>query len=143
MKSTVILLAATVAVMLPVLAADDGDRNKLAGSWQESAAEPGKTWTLVETGDLMRITETVKGEKLVEFQCNTIGKECSAKHGKVSMWFNGPKLVVMETRGSDVVKRRFEASADGGALEMEVIPIAPSGKTEKVALKRVTSTNAQ
>jgi len=79
----------------------------------------------------------------VEFQCNTVGKECSEKHGKVSMWFNGPKLVVMETRGSDVVKRRFEASADGGALEMEVIPIAPSGKTEKVALKRVTSTNAQ
>src|SRR4051794_34370603 len=120
MKSNVILVAVAVAVMLPVLAADDGDRNKLAGSWQENAAEPGKTWTLVETGDLMRIIETVKGEKLVEFQCNTVGKECSAKHGKVSMWFNGPKLVVMETRGSDVLKRRFEASADGDALEMEV-----------------------
>jgi hypothetical protein len=143
MKSTVILVAAWAALMLPSLAADDGDRTKLAGSWQESAGDPGKTWTIAEMGDRMQITETVKGEKLVEFQCNTVGKECSAKHGKVSMWFNGPKLVVMETRGSDVVKRRFEASADGGALELEVIPIAPSGKTEKVALKRVTSTNVQ
>jgi hypothetical protein len=52
------------------------------------------------------------------------------------MWFNGPKLVVMEVRGSEVLKRRFHATDDGSATEVESIPIVPQGKSELVRLTR-------
>jgi hypothetical protein len=61
----------------------------------------------------------------------------------VSLWFNGPKLVELETRGSEVVKRRFEIISQGdGAnevMEMELIPIVPSEKTQTFRYKRVQS----
>ncbi len=147
MNAILILAGAFVVVAPPSLAAEAGERTKLAGSWQEGSGDSGKTWTLRESGDEMQVSETAKGEKLIEFHCNTIGRECAVKDGgkhiKVSMWFNGPKLVVMETRGSEVLKRRFGVSGDGGAMEMEVIPIAPAGKPETIALKRIETTNAQ
>ena len=41
----------------------------------------------------------------------------------------------LETRGSDVIKRRFHA-VDGDTLEVEVIPLNPAGKTEAVQFRR-------
>jgi hypothetical protein len=134
-----------LALAVPAVAGDLEQRQKLAGSWQESGAAP-KTWILEETGDNVRITETANGQKLVEYECNTLGKECevkeSGKHAKVSMWFNGPRLVAMEVRGNDVVKRRFQASEDGAGMKIEVIPIAPAGKPEVIELKRLTTAAA-
>ena len=58
------------------------------------------------------------------------------------MWFNGPKLVEMETRGSEIIKRRFQAE-EGDMVEVEVIPIVPSGKTEVVRLHRVSESDSR
>ena len=37
-------------------------------------------------------------------------------------------MVMMETRGDDVLKRRFHATDDGREIEMETIPIVRKGK---------------
>jgi hypothetical protein len=58
---------------------------------------------------------------------------------KVSMCFNGPKLVELETRGNQVVKRRFTVTGDGDTMDLETIPIVPTGKSETTHLRRVPS----
>lgn len=102
-------------------------------------AEAREIWKLGFDGDVVRIQWSLPGGKSSEIRCNTVGRECESRNGnkpmKVSIWFNGPKLVVMETSGSDVVKRRFHATGD--ALEMEVIPIVPKGDARVVRLTRV------
>jgi hypothetical protein len=53
------------------------------------------------------------------------------------MWFNGPKLVEIEARGTEVVKRRFSVTGDGDRMDVETIPIVPAGKSETRHFKRV------
>jgi hypothetical protein len=108
----------------------------LAGSWE---SPDGVRWVLNSKGDdAIHVSEFDHERKVAEFECNTIGKECDVKDGgkaaKVTMYFNGPMLVMMETRGSDVVKRRFRA--DGDLLEVDTMPIVPAGKTETAKLAR-------
>ena len=73
-----------------------------------------------------------------------MGKECGVKdagrRAKVSMYFNGPKLVEMETgaKGTPVVKRRFSIAADGDTMDLETIPLVPAGPTETTHFKRVS-----
>ncbi len=90
---------------------------------------------------MLRITYSRGGRKVAEFECGTEGGECairdSGRHAKVSMWFNGSKLVVLETRGGQIVKRRFGVSRKGGTLGLEIIPIMPAGKTETSSFRRV------
>lgn len=137
----------TVMLLLPLgvgaLADDQGDRQKLLGSWElQGVAEnsPPSSWTFSTVRDSMQVTEAEGGKKVTDFACGTEGKPCEVKTGgkkaTVSMWFNGPSLVEMETKGSDVVKRRFKILPQGDAMEMEVIPIVPSGKTETFQFKR-------
>lgn len=125
-------------------AADGPDRTKLLGSWETAAPQPRVIWTLTANGDSVHIAHTEEG-KLSELECNTVGRECKVKDAgkpvKLSMWFNGPNLVMMETRGSDVVKRRFQVNDDGSAMELEVIPIVPQGKPEVVHLTRAATSH--
>ena len=104
-------------------------------------SDSGAAWSLQNDGDSMRITHTEGGRKIAEFECNTVGKECAVKESgrevKVSLWYNGPKLVEMEVHGSEVLKRRFSVAADGDSLDLEVIPINPNRKTEMLHLKRI------
>src|SRR4051794_28614084 len=107
MKGYLMLAAGLLVWMQAGWVGDLEERQKLAGSWQEVAGEPARTWTIQETDDGMRITESLKGETLMDLRCNTLGKECEVKdegkHAKISLWFNGPKLVAMESRGNDVL----------------------------------------
>ncbi len=114
---------------------DAADRDKLAGSWE---SPDGARWVLETKPDAIHITQFDHDRKVNDFECNTVGRECEVKEagkaGKVTMYFNGPRLVVMQTRGSDVVKLRFHASGD--QLEVETMPIVPQGKTETAKLAR-------
>ena len=67
----------------------------------------------------------------------------AGRKSRISMWFNGPKLVEMETKGSQVVKRRFSITGDGDTLDLETIPIAPAGKVETSHFKRVSPVAAK
>jgi hypothetical protein len=120
-------------LLLCSYADDTADRANLSGKWQESSS----TWVIQENGDSIHVAYLENGQPQSEFTCK-IGSECDVKgsrKAKVSLWFNGPKLVQMETRGNEVVKRRF--SANGDEMEVEVIPISPDGKAQTVKLKRV------
>ena len=128
----------------PAFYGDDAGRTKLAGKWlvdDANASSNRTTWSLEEKGDAIHIAYSQGDRKVEEFECNTVGQECTIKDSgrpaKISMWYNGPKLVEMETRGSDVVKRQFSTAENGDVLEIQVVPIAPAGKTETIRLKRV------
>jgi hypothetical protein len=128
----------------------NADRVRLAGAWvvQNDAGQASDSeWMLEEKGDAMHITYLQGDQKRAEFECDTMGHECESKgsgrHVKVSMWFSGPKLVELETRGSEVIKRRFTVTGQGDTMELEVIPIVPGGRTETKLLKRMQVTAAK
>jgi len=124
------------------LADDSAERVKLAGTWQsqETGGAVKAVWILESKGDSFHITNSQGDKKIVEFAC-TLGQECEVKEAgrkvKVTVFFNGPKLIVLETRGEEVVKKRFGAMEAGDTLELEVIPVSPEGKTETLHFKRV------
>src|SRR5580658_4364104 len=122
------VLVTTVSALLiagSAFAADDAVRAKLAGKWQQSDGN-GESWTLKESGDSMQVTNAKSTATIEEFECNTVGKECAIKRAghksKVVLYFNGPKLIEMETTGNQVVKRRFAVTGDGDTMDLETIP---------------------
>jgi len=137
-----------ITLLLPLgvgaLADDQGDRQKLLGTWEPQGVTAENTaassWTFSAARNSMQVTEAEAGKKITDFACGTGGTPCevktAGKKATVSLWFNGPSLVEMETKGSEVVKRRFKILPQGDAMEMEVIPIVPSGKTETLQFKR-------
>ena len=138
------LLGSILCFGASTLPADDKvDRGKLGGKWQPAAGEKTDygTWTLEDKNGAIRVTQESNGHKIAEYECSLAVRECEIKEGghsaKLSMWFNGPILVQMRTRGSEVVKRRFHVTGDGNILDLEVIPIAPGGKPEVVHMNRL------
>lgn len=138
------LATLTILVFAVAAFADDAaDRAKLIGTWQleHGSDKDGSQWTLQSKGDTIRIVHSQNTQKLADFQCNTAGRDCDvtdAGHSaKVSLYYNGPKLVQFETQGSQVVKCRLGVNAQGDTMEVEVIPVVPAGKTEVLEFKRV------
>jgi hypothetical protein len=131
------------------LADDDSGRARLMGRWQQSDenGQTKSTWALESLGGAIHVTSSNGTQTLEEFKCNTVGKECAGKDAgrpsKVSLWFNGPKLVELETRGTQVLKRRFSISGDGDTMDLETIPIVPTGKSEITHFRRVPSVVAK
>ncbi len=114
---TVILLLSWGA---NTLADDQSDRQKLIGSWEPQGTtgnSPGSAWTFSPAENSIRVTQLDNGNKVADFACATDGTSCevkiAGKKAQVSMWFNGPRLVEMETKGSEVVKRRFQDPSPG------------------------------
>jgi hypothetical protein len=134
---------AVVAVSIAAFGQESDDRQKIIGTWQLQTAtgSPGETWVFEDKGGKLHVSCTRNSEKFADFECNTTGGDCATKvngrDAKVSMWFNGAKLVQLETRGSDVIKRHFAVAGEGEAMELEVIPVVPSGKPEVFRFKRV------
>ena len=120
------------------MADESSDRARLIGEWAPQD-NSGATWVLRGDGETLHITEKQNDQNLADFECNTLGKECAVKSGgheeKITMWYNGPELVVTETRGREVVRHRFHA-LDSDKMEIEVVPIVPDGKPHSVDLVR-------
>lgn len=131
----------------------DQDKTDLSGTWKvdPSRVEPtqgaSQLMLVVEDkGSAIHIRET-RGPNLKEdvsdFTCGTMGKECSMVDGgekaAVSVYYNGPALVVLKThgrRGSSVEKKRLSMSPAGDSLIVEITPIVPKGKTERLVLSK-------
>jgi hypothetical protein len=142
LKVTATVVIAGVLVFAGAAVADDQEqRAKLRGSWvlQDASSSEAHAWTFDDKGDDIHLVHAVNGHTVADFECNTAGKECAVKESghkaKVSMWYSGDKLVELETRGTDVMKRRFSVSGD--TMEMEEIPVVPVGKSETLKFKRV------
>jgi hypothetical protein len=125
-------------------AADDPEieRAKLAGKWelQSDSSGKGPVWVIEDKRFSLHITRLVGEQKICEFECD-LGKECKVKDSGKSVteqiYFNGPKLVELETKGNDVIKRLFTAASQPDTMQVEVIQLVPSGKTETLVFKRV------
>lgn len=127
--------------------ADDyDDRSKLMGKWEvqaENSSAKGVVWVVEDKSDAKRasihVTQSLGAQKVAEYECE-LGQECkvqdSGKSATVTMYFNGAKLVELETRGKETFKRRFTLAQQPDTLEVEVIPIVPEGATEKLVFKR-------
>ena len=127
-------------VMAAAMAQDADERPNLAGKWQISSDSGNGATLTIRTKDddsLHFLLESQSGGA-AEFECSTDGKECAMIDGghkaKVSVWYNGASLVVMETRGNNVTKRRLTVT--GSTLQMEVIPVVPPGRTDKLVFTK-------
>jgi hypothetical protein len=57
------------------------------------------------------------------------------------MYFDGPALVQLMTKGSDVTRRRFAVTGQGDTMEIEVMPIVGADKADTLHLKRIKLTS--
>jgi hypothetical protein len=126
----------------PVLADDASARARLIGAWQQQD-DSGKgtaVWVLELKGTSLHITYSQGDQRLSEFDCKP-GAECegtaSGKKAKVTMYFDGPALVQIETAGSDVTKRQFTVAEQTDLMELQVMPIIGNAKAETLHLKRI------
>lgn len=133
----VVYLAIACFSLLMSASAQDSTDASYSGTWLLQNDSTTK-WVFEQHGDQIRIQEITASGTVTDYTCNTLGKECDIKDegrkghkAKVSLWFNGADLVELETRGSVVVKRRFEFK-DGKEMDLETIPIVPPGKSEKL-----------
>jgi hypothetical protein len=147
MTFRILCISAFIGVFAGSIAlADDSDeRAKLTGAWQGQESSGAKAvWTFESQGEAMHIVNSQGDKKIAEFACS-LGKECEVKDAgrkvKVTLYFNGPKLVVLETKGEEVVKKRFGVTETGDTLELEVIPVGP-GKAETLHFTRVQNAPA-
>jgi hypothetical protein len=125
---------------------DTTDRGKLMGSWQmEAAAAAGAGWSFTAQGDSVKVTEVESGNTVADFVCGTDGTPCNVKiSGKkvsVSLWYNGPKLVVLEQRGSETVERKFMVANVADQMQVEVLDMATGGKSETLKFKRAVASS--
>ena len=121
------MVPALVLIFTAMAVADDqADRQKLNGTWQAVESSQG-SWTLNGTGDAIHVVNANQGQAVEDFNCNTSGKECAVKHAghssKVSMWFNGSKLVELETSGNSTIKRRFNVTGSGDTMDVEIVDV--------------------
>ena len=134
---------AALLLWVPVLGGDASARAQLIGAWQQQD-DSGKgisVWVAETKGDSLHITNSQGDQKLSEIECKPTGAECegtdSGKKTKVTMYFNGPTLVQLETVGPDVIKRQFTVREQPDVMEIEVMPIIGSAKSETLHLKRM------
>ena len=76
---TLALALSTLLLAGSALAAEDTDRAKLAGKWQQSEGNGASksTWTLEKMGDSIHVINSNPTETIEEFDCNTLGKDCA------------------------------------------------------------------
>ncbi len=111
----------------------------IAGTWLLQS-DSNEKLVLEHSGDKIHVQEFKGPELKSDFSCSDDGKDCSVKEGghseKVSFYFNGPKLVELETRGDNVIQRHFALAGDGKSLEVEMVSISPPGKPDKMEYSR-------
>ena len=140
-----IQMTALTALLLcvPVLADDISDRAKLLGSWQaqDDSGKEATVWVLEVKGMALHISESRGNVKISEFECVPRGVDCegtvAGNKATVSMYYDGAALVQLETKGSDVTRRRFSVPGQPDMMDLEVRPIVGAGKAETLHLKRI------
>jgi len=131
---------AMVVVVAPVLAADHPD---LTGTWlldlSHSQVTDSKlkseTLQIKQKEDMVAMTDDANSggkERKLEFDCLADGSTCKAKDASVSVYYNGPILVVLEMRHNNeyVIKKRLKLSEDGKTLTIEVAHVSPPGNKD-------------
>lgn len=130
---------ALAALGAPNLKADtQSDRESLVGSWGQNGGAAG--WTITDTPQGLHIRQTEGAGVVADFDCTTDGQNCDVKvaghKAKVSIYFNGPALVEIETKGEQIVKRRFSTADAGQSMKVEVTQMSGRVQTEELQFQR-------
>lgn len=145
-------------LVLNLYAADQPNgKPKFDGTWQFSAEKSelkvlkpaSLRLTVVQPAQaeiqMLELLKTGDGKELKrDYKCNTVGKDCdytdSGQPSKVSVYYNGPKLVAIERIGKDsdtVTKRTYSLSDDGSVLTVEIMQLVPPrAETDKIVFTK-------
>jgi hypothetical protein len=114
------------------------DRAQLIGSWVQNGGAA--AWIIDSQTDGLHLTEIERSAPIADFQCNTEGHDCNVKIGghkaTVTLYYNGPALVQLETIGDQVVKRRFTILPSGNAMKVEVMPMSGHAPNQQLEFER-------
>jgi hypothetical protein len=139
MKKTMYALATfSTLAALTALADVQTDRASLVGSWVQNGGS--RAWVIDATPDGVHITQIEGSNPVADFKCNVEGQNCDVKisghKATVSMYYNGPALVQLETVGDLIVKRRFSVLPSGNSMKVEVTPMTGHVQTEELEFER-------
>ncbi len=106
-------------------------RAALIGSWVQNGGAA--SWIIDSRTDGLHVTQLEGSGPVADFECNTFGEKCEVKiagHKVIeSLYYNGAALIQLETKGDQIVERRFSVLPTGNAMKVEVTPM--SGKIHK------------
>jgi hypothetical protein len=136
--ATFATLAAASSLIGPARADQQADRASLIGSWVQSGGS--NAWIIGNAADGLHITQIEGSGTVADYKCNLDGHDCDVKIGghkaAISMYYNGAILVQIETRGDQIVKRRFSMLPSGTTLKVETIPMVAHAQTEEMEFER-------
>jgi hypothetical protein len=137
MRATICTFVLAAAAAVPLMAQSPD----LSGTWQ-SETNGSQKWVIEQKSDKIHFKE-MDGDKIaVDFTCSLYGQECLAKFDghseKITMYFNGNKLVELRERGSQTIKQRLALTAGGKTLTVETVPLDSNQKTEMESFRSVS-----
>ncbi|MBV9302215.1 MAG: hypothetical protein JOY62_06410 [Acidobacteriaceae bacterium] len=155
MRCFYLALAALAApAMFPFLVSADSSPN-FSGTWQmdtaKSQVEDGRvvSLTIENVSNKIKMIRVVRGkdgkEVTSQFVCATIGTECefddAGNKAKVSVWYNGPALVVLKTNGpkEDASDEWTFKLSDPKTLTVALEHIDPTSKDETLVFSKKPS----
>jgi len=124
------------------------DKPNLSGIWKLNVAQseihsPGNAEeTLeIEHKDLrihvIMASKTSDGkETKLEFRCSIDGKDCDTGQSKVSLWFQGSALILMDVGADMVTKSSMKLGPNGKTLSMNVTHISPPADQDKLLFEK-------
>ena len=136
--ATFATLAAATSLIGPARADQQADRANLIVSWVQSGGN--NAWVIDAAADGLHIKQIEGSGTVADYQCNLNGDDCNVKiaghKAAISMYFNGSTLVQIETKGDQIVKRRFSVLPSGASMKLEIIPMAEHARTEELQFER-------
>lgn len=145
-------LAALAAPAIIPLLLSAGTTPNLAGAWEmdpaKSQVEDGRvvSLTIENVSNKIKMIRVVRGkdgkEATSQFVCATIGTECdfddAGYKAKVSVWYNGPALVVLKTNGpkEDASDEWTFKLSDAKTLTVDLEHIDPTSKDETLVFSK-------
>ena len=119
------------------------EKPDFTGTWRLEGTDTGSSITIKQSDETIELSAGAQSEMVPQVRCNTMGRECEAKvagePAKVTYYFNGPMLVEMiyaGKNGNRVTKTRRALSPDGTRMTVEVMPMAPAGKSSTLVYVR-------
>jgi hypothetical protein len=120
----------------------------LTGKWQvnptkseiHSTQPSAASLTIEQKGPSIHVVKTMKSgskENVVEFNCTTDGKECTAGPNKISLWYDGKSLVEMDVAGENASKSTMTMDDGGKSLSIVVVYYSPQSEGDKLVLEKM------
>ena len=145
------LAALAATATLPFFASADSLPD-FTGAWQmdtaKSQVEDGRvvSLTIEHVSNKLKMVRTIRakdGKEVVsQFVCATMGAECelddAGRKAKVSVWYNGPALVVLKTEGpkEDASDEWTFKLSDPKTLTVALEHIDPTSKDETLVFSK-------